>query len=73
MLQGAIAVRVVAVGSSGRVWFVTLFTLGIGIGLLMVFTSQLSGDQVHMLDLGWELAHNHRWIPHPSAGGRREA
>ncbi len=72
MLQGAIAIRVAAAGISARVWFVTLFTLGLSIGLLMVFNSQLSGDQVPMLGLGWELAHNHVWIPHgmlTSAGG----
>jgi hypothetical protein len=72
MLQGAIAVREVAAGTRVRVWFVTLFALGFSIGLLMVFNSQLSGDQLPMLGLGWELAHNHVWIPHgmlTSAGG----
>jgi hypothetical protein len=38
----------------------------------MVFNSQLSGDQLAMLNLGWQLAHNHVWLPHgmiTSAGG----
>jgi len=66
------AVRTLAGGISGRVWFVTWFSLGLSIGLLMVFNSQLSGDQVPMLGLGWELAHNHVWVSHgmlTSAGG----
>src|SRR5690349_4732588 len=72
MLQGAIAIHGVAAGSRVRAWYVTLFALGLSIGLLMVLNSQLSGDQVPMLGLGWELAHNHVWIPHgmlTSAGG----
>ena len=74
MSEGSsIAVRgLVAVGSSERVGFFTLFALGSSIGLLMVINSQLSGDQVPMLGLGWELARHHVWVPHgmlTSAGG----
>src|SRR5215472_8154104 len=72
MNQGAIAVRFVAAGSSWRVRFVTLFVLGLSVGLLMVRNSQLSGDQLPMLDLGWQLARNHVWVAHgmlTSAGG----
>jgi len=72
MNQGAIAVRLIAVGSTGRFWLATLFTLGFSIGLLMVLNSQLSGDQMPMLDLGWQLAHHHVWVAHgmlTSAGG----
>src|SRR5215472_7979328 len=72
MNQGAIAVRFVAAGSSWRVRFVTLFVLGLSVGLLMVRNSQLSGDQFPMLELGWQLAHNHVWVAHgmlTSAGG----
>ena len=73
MNQGSIAVRLVAASSSSeRIGFVTLFALGMSIGLLMVFNSQLSGDQVTMLNLGWQLARQHVWVPHgmlTSAGG----
>jgi hypothetical protein len=72
MTQGALALRLVAVGNSERVWFITLFALGVSIGLLMVRNSQLSGDQLPMLDLGWQLAHHHVWVAHgmlTSAGG----
>jgi hypothetical protein len=70
--QGAIAVRLIAAGSAGRLWAATLFTLGFSIGLLMVRNSQLSGDQMAMLDLGWQLARHHVWVAHgmlTSAGG----
>lgn len=72
MNQGAIAVRMIAAGSTVRVWVLTLFALGLSIGLLMVRNSQLSGDQMPMLDLGWQLARNHVWVAHgmlTSAGG----
>lgn len=72
MNQGALAVRLIAVGSTGRFWLATLFTLGFSIALLMVFNSQLSGDQMPMLDLGWQLARHHVWVAHgmlTSAGG----
>jgi hypothetical protein len=38
----------------------------------MVVNSQLTGDQVQLLNLGWQLSHNHVWLPHgmiTSAGG----
>lgn len=72
MNHGSMAVRLVAVGANVRVGFATLFALGLSVGLLMVRNSQLSGDQVPMLGLGWELAHRHVWVPHgmlTSAGG----
>lgn len=72
MNQGAIAVRLIAAGSTGRFWAATLFALGSSIGLLMVRNSQLSGDQMPMLELGWQLARNHTWVAHgmlTSAGG----
>lgn len=72
MNQGALAVRLTAAGSTVRVWVLTLFTLGLSIGLLMVRNSQLSGDQMPMLDLGWQLARNHVLVAHgmlTSAGG----
>lgn len=72
MNQGAIAVRLITAGSTGRFWLATLFALGFSIGLLMVRNSQLAGDQLPMLDLGWQLARNHLWVAHgmlTSAGG----
>ncbi len=66
------ATRVVAIGSGARAKFVSWFVLGLSIGLLMVVNSQLSGDQVQLLNLGWQLSHNHVWVPHgmiTSAGG----
>ena len=58
--------------SSARAKFVTWFVLGLSIGLLMVVNSQVTGDQVQLLNLGWQLSHNHLWLPHgmiTSAGG----
>lgn len=52
-------------------WLV--FALGLGIGLLMVLSSQLSGDQSLMLDLGWSLFKDGQWPQYgmpTSAGGR---
>lgn len=51
-------------------WF--WFGFGLSVGFLMVANSQLTGDQAQMLNLGWQLSHNHRWISHgmiTSAGG----
>ncbi|MGE0114768.1 MAG: hypothetical protein AB7T07_07770 [Steroidobacteraceae bacterium] len=56
-----------------RNWSVGLFALGLGIGLLMVWNSQIGGDQSLMLDLGWSLYHDGVWLPYgmpTSAGGR---
>lgn len=50
-----------------------IFVLGLGIGLLMVWNSQLSGDQSLMLDLGWSLFNDGQWLQYgmpTSAGGR---
>jgi hypothetical protein len=72
MNQGAIAVRLITAGSTGRFWVATLFALGFSTGLLMVRNSQLSGDQMPMLELGWQLARHHVWVAHgmvTSAGG----
>ncbi len=73
MYQAVIAAtREVAIGSSARAKFVTWFMLGLSVGLLMVANSQVSGDQVQLLNLGWQLSHNHIWLPHgmlTSAGG----
>ncbi len=73
MNHGAMAAdRLTTAGTTGRFWLATLFALGSSIGLLMVRNSQLSGDQLPMLDLGWQLARNHVWVPHgmlTSAGG----
>ncbi len=66
------ATREVALRSGARAKFVTWFVLGLSIGLLMVVNSQLGGDQVQLLNLGWQLSHNHIWLPHgmiTSAGG----
>jgi hypothetical protein len=66
------ATRDVALRSGARAKFVSWFVLGLSIGLLMVVNSQLTGDQVQLLNLGWQLAHNHVWLPHgmiTSAGG----
>jgi hypothetical protein len=66
------ATREVASRCSARVKFLTWFVLGLSIGLLMVVNSQLTGDQVQLLNLGWQLSHNHVWLPHgmiTSAGG----
>jgi hypothetical protein len=60
------------VRSGARARFVSWFVLGLSIGLLMVANSQLTGDQVQLLNLGWQLTHNHIWLPHgmiTSAGG----
>ena len=73
MYQAVIsATRGVAIRTSARDKFVTWFALGLSIGLLMVVNSQLGGDQVQLLNLGWQLSHNHIWLPHgmiTSAGG----
>ena len=66
------ATREVAIRCSARVKFLTWFLLGLSVGLLMVVNSQLTGDQVQLLNLGWQLSHNHVWLPHgmiTSAGG----
>ena len=62
----------VAARSDARSKFISWFVLGLSIGLLMVANSQLTGDQAQLLNLGWQLAHNHIWLPHgmiTSAGG----
>jgi hypothetical protein len=73
MYQAVIAVtQWVAVQGKARLKFVTWFVLGLSIGLLMVMNSQLSGDQIQLMNLGWQLSHNDVWIPHgmiTSAGG----
>jgi hypothetical protein len=69
---GIAATRGVAVRSGASARFVSWFVLGLSIGLLMVANSQLTGDQAQLLNLGWQLAHNHIWLPHgmiTSAGG----
>ena len=66
------ATREVALRSGARAKFVSWFVLGLSIGLLMVVNSQITGDQAQLLNLGWQLAHRHVWIPHgmiTSAGG----
>jgi hypothetical protein len=66
------ATRGAAVRSGVSPKFVSWFVLGLSIGLLMVANSQLTGDQAQLLNLGWQLAHNHVWLPHgmiTSAGG----
>jgi hypothetical protein len=66
------ATRGVVIRSGARAKFVSWFVLGLSIGLLMVANSQLTGDQVQLLNLGWQLVHNHIWLPHgmiTSAGG----
>ena len=66
------ATRGAAVRSGARAKFISWFVLGLSIGLLMVANSQLTGDQAQLLNLGWQLAHNHIWLPHgmiTSAGG----
>lgn len=55
-----------------RVNYLGLFLLGLAIGLVMVWNSQIGGDQSLMLDLGWSFR-NGDWLPHgmpTSAGGR---
>ena len=73
MYQAVIAVtREVAIRARPRAKFFSWFVLGLSIGLLMVVNSQLSGDQLQLLNLGWQLSHNHLWVPHgmiTSAGG----
>jgi hypothetical protein len=66
------ATRDVAIRRSARAKFISWFALGLSIGLLMVANSQLTGDQAQLLNLGWQLSHNHVWVPHgmiTSAGG----
>ncbi|HEY4339703.1 MAG TPA: hypothetical protein VGM97_07150 [Steroidobacteraceae bacterium] len=66
------ATRGVVMRSGARAKFISWFTLGLSIGLLMVANSQLTGDQGQLLNLGWQLAHSHIWLPHgmvTSAGG----
>ncbi len=66
------ATREVAIRCGARTRFVTWFMLGLSIGLLMVANSQLMADQDQLLNLGWQLSHNHVWLPHgmmTSAGG----
>ena len=49
-----------------------LFAVGLAIGLVMVWNSQIGGDQSLMLDLGWSFK-NGTWLPYgmpTSAGGR---
>jgi hypothetical protein len=58
--------------SDARTKFISWFVLGLSIGLLMVANSQLTGDQAQLLNLGWQLVHNHVWLAHgmtTSAGG----
>ncbi|HEY6457174.1 MAG TPA: hypothetical protein VIY90_18015 [Steroidobacteraceae bacterium] len=73
MHQAVIAVtRGVSARSDARAKFISWFVLGLSIGLLMVANSQLTGDQAQLLNLGWQLVHNHLWLPHgmiTSAGG----
>lgn len=73
MYEAVLAVtREVAQRTGVRARFFSWFALGLSIGLLMVANSQLSGDQVQLLNLGWQLAHNHVWLPYgmiTSAGG----
>jgi hypothetical protein len=73
MYQAVIAAtRGAAVRSGVSAKFVSWFVLGLSIGLLMVANSQLTGDQAQLLNLGWQLAHHHIWLPHgmiTSAGG----
>ncbi|HTY93494.1 MAG TPA: hypothetical protein VMC02_06380 [Steroidobacteraceae bacterium] len=62
----------VVIRPSAPASFVSWFVLGLAIGMLMVVNSQLSSDQAQLLNLGWQLAHNHVWVPHgmiTSAGG----
>jgi hypothetical protein len=66
------ATRGVAIRCGARASFLSWFALGLAIGALMVANSQLSSDQAQLLNLGWQLAHNHVWVPHgmlTSAGG----
>lgn len=59
--------------NEARNWSRALFVLGIGIGLLMVWNSQVGVDQSLMLALGWSLYHDGVWLPYgmpTSAGGR---
>ncbi len=58
------ATREVAIRCGARTRFVTWFMLGLSIGLLMVANSQLMADQDQLLNLGWQLSHNHVWLPH---------
>ena len=54
MYEAVIAVtREVAIRARPRAKFVSWFVLGLSIGLLMVVNSQLSGDQLQLLNLGW--------------------
>ncbi len=73
MYQAVIAAtREVALRSGARAKFISWFVLGLSVGLLMVVNSQITGDQVQLLNLGWQLQHNHIWLPHgmiTSAGG----
>ncbi|HEV2701413.1 MAG TPA: hypothetical protein VGV09_07270 [Steroidobacteraceae bacterium] len=73
MYEAVVAVtREVAIRARPRAKFISWFVLGLSIGLLMVVNSQLSGDQLQLLNLGWQLSHNHLWLPHgmiTSAGG----
>jgi len=64
--------RRLAITRTAPIGFVFWFGFGLSVGVLMVANSQLTGDQVQMLNLGWQLSHNHRWISHgmiTSAGG----
>ena len=66
------ATREVALRCGARTEFISWFALGLSIGLLMVANSQLTGDQAQLLNLGWQLSHNHVWLAHgmiTSAGG----
>lgn len=50
----------------------SLVGVGAFIGLVMVFRSQVAGDQINMLLRGWLLAVQGEWVPfglHTSAGG----
>ncbi len=54
-----------------RAWWV-MFITGLAISLVMVWRSQLQGDQLNMLIRGWYLAFGEEWLPvgmPTSAGG----
>jgi hypothetical protein len=51
----------------------TLFVVGLGLSLLMVWRSQVGGDQLNLLARGWRLAVDGVWIPYGnpmSTGGK---
>lgn len=58
-------------GRRSRASVVCIFFLGLVISAVMVFRSQVAGDQLNMLARGWLLAFQGEWLPlgNPASGG----